>query len=73
MTKKWVLFIVVLALSGGGYYYYKTKTATATTATYAVVDSVAKGTVSSGITTTGTIAAAQKLSLDVYKQSRRLV
>jgi len=40
--------------------------------TFAVVDQVATGTVSSGIETTGEIVAAQKLNLDVYKQLRRI-
>ncbi len=73
MAKKWLLIILVLALGGGGYYFYKAKATTAATPTYAVVGTVSKGEVSSGIVTTGTIAAAQKLSLDVYKQSRRIV
>jgi multidrug efflux pump subunit AcrA (membrane-fusion protein) len=72
-ARKWLTFFILLALVGGGYYYYKSKTATTATATYAVVNTVSKGTVSSGIVTTGTIAASQKLSLDVYKQSRRIV
>jgi multidrug efflux pump subunit AcrA (membrane-fusion protein) len=40
--------------------------------TYAVVQTVERGSVSSGIKTSGTIVAAQKLNLDVYKQARRI-
>jgi multidrug efflux pump subunit AcrA (membrane-fusion protein) len=43
-----------------------------TATTFAVVQSVETGTVSSGIETTGTIVAAQKLDLDVYKQTQRI-
>lgn len=39
---------------------------------YAVVETVGKGTVSSGIEATGKIVAAQKLDLDVYKQTQRI-
>lgn len=39
---------------------------------FAVIHSVESGTVSSGIETTGTIIAAQKLNLDVYKQTQRI-
>jgi len=43
-----------------------------TTATFAVVEEVSRGEVSSGIQTTGTIVAAQKLDLNVYKQVKRI-
>jgi multidrug efflux pump subunit AcrA (membrane-fusion protein) len=39
---------------------------------FAVIHTVKIGTVSSGIETTGTIIAAQKLNLDVYKQNQRI-
>lgn len=39
---------------------------------FAVIYTVETGTVSSGIETTGTIIAAQKLNLDVYKQTQRI-
>lgn len=39
---------------------------------FAVVETVKRGSVSSGIETTGTIIAADKLNLDVYKQSKRI-
>ena len=41
-------------------------------ANFAVVHNVQRGNVSSGIETTGTIIAAQKLDLDVYKQTQRI-
>lgn len=39
---------------------------------FAVIETVATGTVSSGIETTGTILAAQKLDLNIYKQTSRI-
>lgn len=38
----------------------------------AMVETVSRGTVSSGIKTSGTVFAAQKLDLNVYKQSGRI-
>ncbi|MFT6911266.1 MAG: multidrug efflux pump subunit AcrA (membrane-fusion protein) [Candidatus Paceibacteria bacterium] len=43
-----------------------------TVPTFAVVHTVETGIVSSGIEATGTIIAAQKLNLDVYKQQQRI-
>jgi len=40
--------------------------------TFAVIETITTGMVSSGIETTGEIIAAQKLNLDVYKQLRRI-
>jgi len=40
--------------------------------TFTVVHTIQKGSVSSGIETTGTIIAAQKLDLGVYKQTQRI-
>ena len=55
----------------GWYFGLFTKSA-ATTDTFAVIETVGKGTVSLGIQTSGTIVAAEKLNLDVYKQARRI-
>lgn len=63
----------ILIMAGGLYYYtviYQTD-ATAT-ATFYAVTTVDTGTVSSGIETTGTIMAAEKLDIDVYKQMSRI-
>lgn len=70
--KRWYVFIALIAAIAAVYYFYFYTGTTATTDTYAVVETVGRGSVSSGIQTSGTIVAAQKLSLDVYKQSRRI-
>lgn len=68
-----VFILVVLALVGGGsYYLFKSLTTTATVVQYASIDTVKKGTVSSGIAATGQIVAAHKLDLNVYKQTERI-
>lgn len=64
--------ILLIGITLGATYYFLYGTKTATTDTFAVVETVARGSVSSGIETSGTIVAAQKLDLDVYKQSRRI-
>ena len=67
------LFIVMGILAAiGGYYYYHTKASSVTTIKYAVVRKVDQGSVSSGIQTTGSIVAAHKLDLNVYKQNSRI-
>jgi multidrug efflux pump subunit AcrA (membrane-fusion protein) len=73
LKKRWLLgFVIVVAVGSGYYYFFGRDTSETSIATYAVVETVSLGTVSSGIETTGTIKAAQKLDLDVYKQARRI-
>lgn len=72
--KKWLRVSVVAVLIvtvSYGVYYFKFKSP-AVTATYAVVNKVALGTVSSGISASGAIVAAHKLDLNVYKQAQRI-
>jgi multidrug efflux pump subunit AcrA (membrane-fusion protein) len=64
--------IVVSILVAGGYYYVQTDRTAAPVATAVVVEQVGRGDVTSGIETTGEIIAAQKLDLDVYKQTTRI-
>ncbi|MFZ2253329.1 MAG: HlyD family efflux transporter periplasmic adaptor subunit [Minisyncoccia bacterium] len=64
--------VVVTVVIGVGMYLYMQSGSEATPATYAIVQKVELGTVSSGIITTGEIIAAQKLDLDVYKQAQRI-
>ena len=69
----WVAVIgVVIIASVGGFFIYKKMHTALAAPVYAVVDTVSKGSVSSGISATGQIVAAQKLSLDVYKQAQRI-
>jgi HlyD family secretion protein len=70
---RWYLVATVI-FAGGSYYYFGVYKATNTAAatTFYAVQTVAKGDVSSGIQTTGTIVAAQKLDIDVYKQLSRI-
>lgn len=74
LTKfKWYIVIVTLAI-GGLYYYFQVfnvEDAASTTSFY-VVETVARGEVTSGIQTSGNIVAAQKLDIDVYKQLSRI-
>lgn len=67
-----LIVIGVMVLGGGGYYYYKTNVTAATPMQYASIGTVQKGTVSSGISATGQIVAANKLDLNVYKQKERI-
>jgi multidrug efflux pump subunit AcrA (membrane-fusion protein) len=66
-----ILTLVTVGLGAGAYFFTRNSTDTAT-ATYAVVGKVEQGTVSSGISTTGEIIAAEKLDLNVYKQAQRI-
>ncbi len=62
-----------MAVCLGGYYFiFLSSSEPVAIDTYAVVEGVARGTVSSGVKTSGTVMAAQKLDLDVYKQARRI-
>ncbi len=66
------VYILITAIAAAGLYYYNySQTETASAQFYAVT-TVDQGTVSSGIETTGTIMAAQKLDVDVYKQQSRI-
>lgn len=68
-------YIILVVIVAAGLYTYSsvssTEEVTDTTAFY-VVETVARGDVSSGIETTGEIVAAQKLDLDVYKQTEQI-
>ncbi len=69
---KWYL-LVTLLIGGGLYYYFAIYSAdTTATASFYVVEPVERGEVTSGIQTTGTVIAAQKLDIDVYKQLSRI-
>ncbi len=70
---RFVLGGLLLLTVASYYYFYVYKADSASTnAAYAVVDTVAKGPVSSGIQTTGKIIAEQKLDLNVYKRLNRI-
>lgn len=66
-----VMLLLIVGGVGYGIYYYKYGKATVT-ATYAVVEKIGQGTVSSGIVASGKIVAAHKLDLNVYKQAQRI-
>ncbi len=70
---RWFILSTVL-FAGGLYWYFGVYTATDATSSEAfyVVETVDRGAVSSGIQTTGEIEVAQKLDLNVYKQSSRI-
>jgi multidrug efflux pump subunit AcrA (membrane-fusion protein) len=73
LTKyKWHLSAIIL-FAGSLYAYNNYSTTTEETlASFYVVDTVARGEVTSGIETTGEIIAAQKLDIDVYKKLSRI-
>ena len=71
LSNRFVLFGLVV-MAGLVYFFIFRQAPVVTTDTYAVVETVGKGSVSSGIQTSGTIVAAKKLDLDVYKQARRI-
>lgn len=54
------------------FFIFKPSSNETSSAQFAVIETVERGDVSSGIETTGTIVAADKLNLDVYKQSKRI-
>ena len=68
----WTLLLVCGLVGVVGVYFYATSGSSTTTATFAVVEKVGRGTVSSGIEATGEIVAAHTLDLNVYKQIRRI-
>jgi HlyD family secretion protein len=73
LSKRGVIALAVLLMLGGGYYYYKSTSASSTTATTALIaQKVQKGSVTTGIQTTGKIQAAEILDLNVYKQQKRI-
>jgi multidrug resistance efflux pump len=67
-----LLVIITILLAAGGVGYYYTQSESTAAYSYAIVETVGTGTVSSGIHTTGEVVAAQKLDLDVYKQLSRI-
>jgi len=70
---KWYIIPVVLVVGVSYYYLYgRNANTTPVTQSYAVVETVGRGDVSSGIQTTGKIIAEQKLDLNVYKQQSRI-
>jgi len=68
-TTKVLIVIVVLAL---GYIFLLDDSSRESSVSAVVVEQVGRGEVTSGIETTGEIMAAQKLDLDVYKQTNRI-
>jgi len=72
LTKHKIKFIL-LALAGlFTYFYLFSESPEELSPTTVVVERVERGEVTSGIETTGEIIAAQKLNLDVYKQTTRI-
>jgi len=73
LTHKWTVVIILGVMALSYYYFFMRSAATPEAAqSFYVVDTVARGDVSSGIQTTGKIVAEQKLNLDVYKQLSRI-
>lgn len=72
LSHKITIVVCLCLVAVAVYFFFFRTSAPETTDTFAVVESVARGSVSSGIETSGTIVAAQKLDLDVYKQARRI-
>ncbi|MFT5849738.1 MAG: multidrug efflux pump subunit AcrA (membrane-fusion protein) [Patiriisocius sp.] len=73
MKKHKIKIITVLSITTiVGYLYLRPDTAENPVASAVVVERVERGDVTSGIETTGEIVAAQKLNLDVYKQTARI-
>lgn len=66
----WVPVLVVLVTLG--YYYFAGSKGSPTVTSAMVVETVAQGTVTTGIQTTGTIRAAEILDLNVYKTTNRI-
>ncbi len=66
--------IIVIAITGIASYFvfFQSSAEEVSTASFYVVETVSRGSVSSGIETTGEIVAAQKLDLDVYKQTEQI-
>lgn len=72
LSHKIAISLMLVLVVGAIYFFFFRVATEEVTDTFAVVESVARGSVSSGIETSGTIVAAQKLDLDVYKQARRI-
>lgn len=68
----WAVLLILGLVGVVGAYVYTKNTQTSVTPSYAIIETVGKGSVSSGIQATGKIVAAQKLDLDVYKQTQRI-
>lgn len=65
--------VLVLVLVYGGYTYWKgSSSGTPTSNTYYVAQTVATGTVSTGIEASGKIAAAEIIDLNIYKLTDRI-
>ncbi len=71
LVYKWYIVAVCIIIAGL-YYYFGVRSVVTEAVTFYAIDIVEKGTVSSGIRTTGQIVAEQKLDLDVYKQLSRI-
>lgn len=68
-----IVFIVLgIILIISLYFIFGSSDEASQTTQFAVIETVETGSVSSGIETTGTIVVANKLNLDVYKQSKRI-
>jgi multidrug efflux pump subunit AcrA (membrane-fusion protein) len=72
IKKQKVKIIVLLSIVLIGYWYLQSNKTEDPTVSAVVVEQVERGDVTSGIETTGEIVAAQKLDLDVYKQTTRI-
>lgn len=71
-NKKKLFIITGIVLATLLFFIFKSSEPETTSDQFAVINMVERGDVSSGIETTGTIVAADKLNLDVYKQSKRI-
>lgn len=69
--KRLAALVIVIFLAVTGFLVFRSGSSDSAQA-FSVVQTVGRGSVSSGIETTGKIVAAQKLDLDVYKQLSRI-
>ena len=69
---RWYIVSVIVFAALAYYLASNHSSGTPTSSSFSVVDTVDRGTVSSGIQATGKIIAAQKLDLNVYKQLSRI-
>jgi len=72
IKKHAVKLLVVGGIVVAAYFYFQTNSSEDSVTSAVVVEQVARGEVTSGIETSGKIIAAQKLDLDVYKQTTRI-
>lgn len=72
-ARRVVVGLIVSAFIYGGYSWWNSGTESATITSAMVLHEVGKGTVTTGISTTGTIRSAEVLDLNVYKQNARIV